>query len=432
VVYIKYNRKSLSKKPIFKHNIPKYVNLPVYCRIRSITVEERLQKLSEFSDSCEYNEFIKGSRDIGVISCGVAFQYARDVFPEASFLKLGMPFPVPVNLINEFSKYVKRIFVVEELDSFVEDSIRTLGIDVTGKEFIPRYGELNSSVIESAAIKAGLLKPSTTERTKYSVPELPARPPLFCPGCPHTGISFILSTVGQRAKILDSKGIGIKESNTIVTGDIGCYTLASLSPFQTIDTTACMGASIGKAIGLEKSGIDSKIIALIGDSTFLHSGIPELIDAVYSNSQITVLILDNGTTAMTGHQEHPGTGITVKGVQTTAVHIEDLVKSLGINDVSIINAFDMKELRTALRHATENKELSVIIVRGSCAMRIKKRSAPLAIDEDLCDKCGVCLKLGCNAIRKDGARIYIDSIMCMGDNCTICQQICPKKAIDKA
>jgi indolepyruvate ferredoxin oxidoreductase alpha subunit len=431
VVDIKYSRQPVQKKSVFKHNVPKYVNLPVYCRIRSITVDQRMQKLAEFSNSFEYNKFILDSKEIGIISSGVAFQYARDVFPRASFLKLGMPFPLPINLVKKFTQNVKNIFIVEELDSFIEDSVSALGIKVIGKEFIPRYGELNTSIIENAAFQAGLLKSKASGKTKYIVPELPSRPPLFCPGCPHTGISFILSTMGQRSKILDSKGLGIRESNMVITGDIGCYTLGALSPFQTIDTTACMGASIGKAMGLEKSGIKSKIVALIGDSTFLHSGMPELINAVYNNSKITVLILDNGTTAMTGHQEHPGTGITVKGIKTKAVHIEELAKSLGINDVSIVNAFDMKGMRSALKNAVDNPELSVIVVRGSCAMRVKQKSAPLKIDEDLCDKCGVCIKLGCNAIRKDGDRIYIDSIMCMGENCTICMQLCPRKAISK-
>jgi indolepyruvate ferredoxin oxidoreductase alpha subunit len=430
VVDINHSREAVQRKSLFKHNIPKYVNLPVYCRTRSITVDERMQKLTEFSDSFEYNQFIPGSKDIGIISCGVAFQYARDVFPDASFLKLGMPFPLPENTVRKFAQQVKKIFVVEELDSFIEDSVSALGIPVIGKKFLPRYGELNTSIIENAAIKAELLK-SKANIKKHVVPELPARPPLFCPGCPHTGVSFILNTMGQRSKILDSKGQGIKESNMVITGDIGCYTLAALSPFQVIDTTACMGASIGKAIGLEKAGIEAKIVALIGDSTFLHSGIPELINAVYNNSKITVLILDNGTTAMTGHQEHPGTGKTVKGEKTKAVDIEKLVKSLGIDDFSIVNAFDMKEIRTTLRKAVDNPELSVIVVRGACAMRVKQKSAPLVIDESLCGKCGVCIKIGCNAIRKDGDKIYIDSLMCMGDNCTICMQLCPDKAIKR-
>jgi indolepyruvate ferredoxin oxidoreductase, alpha subunit len=432
VVDITHPRKTTKTKSVFKHNVPKYVNLPVYCRTRSITVDERMKELAGFSNSFEFNEFIRCSREIGIISSGVAFQYARDVFPDASFLKLGMPFPLPEDSIKKFAGFVKKIFVVEELDSFIEDSISALGISVIGKKYIPRYGELNTSIIENAAVNAGLIKSKANGKPKYVVPELPARPPLFCPGCPHTGVAFILHTMGQRSKILDSKGLGIKESNMIVTGDIGCYTLAALSPFQTIDTTACMGASIGKAMGLEKAGNESKIVALIGDSTFLHSGVPELINARYNNSEITVLILDNGTTAMTGHQEHPGTGKNVKGEDANAINIEKLVKSLGINDVSVVNAFDIKELRSTIRNAVESPNLSVIIVRGSCAMQVKEKSAPLVIDEELCDNCGVCVKLGCNAIRKDGERVYIDSLMCMGDNCTICMQICPHKAIKKS
>jgi len=304
-----------------------------------------------------------------------------------------------------------------------------MGIRVRGKEFIPRVGELNPNIIEEGARSAGLLTDTSYRQRVEMTQDLPRRPPVLCPGCPHTGIFFVLSSIGQRSKLLKSRGKTLNESPLIVTGDIGCYTLATYPPLSTIDTTACMGASIGQALGMEKAGIDKKVVAVIGDSTFMHSGITGVVNGVYDKGQITIIILDNGTTAMTGHQDHPGTGVSAQGKETQKVELESLVRGIGVKDVKVVDAFDIKALRSNLRSSLDNPELSVIIVRGACSVRLPKRSNPGAIDMERCNLCGVCLMLGCSAIQKEGERLLIDPALGVGDACTICQQLCPRQAI---
>ncbi len=429
VVEVKRVRAAPSRQPSFKHDVEKYVMLPVHARLRRPVMEERLVKLAKYAETFPYNQIIWGKRDLGVISSGVAYQYAREVFPSASFLKLGMTYPLPQNLLHNFATQVERAIVVEELDPFLEENIRAMGIKVIGKEFIPRTGELNPLIVEEAGSRAGLLaKP--LHRRRLDLPQgLPGRPPVLCAGCPHTGIFFVLSTMGQRSKLLDSRGKSEKEGKLIITGDIGCYTLATYPPLRAMDTTACMGASIGQALGMAKAGVAGKVVAVIGDSTFLHSGITGVVDAVYNQAKVTILILDNGTTAMTGHQDHPGTGVSAQGRRTKAVNIEQLVRGIGVSDVKVVNAFDMKALRTAVRSSLDNPELSVIIVRGTCSVRLRKRSGQRVVDAERCDNCGTCFMLGCPAIQKLDTQVYIDSTLCSGDACTICEQICPKKAI---
>ena len=429
VVDVDRNR-TATKQPLFKHNIPKYVMLPVYARMRRPIIEERLVKLAAYAETFPFNQIMWGNRNLGIISSGVAYQYAREVFPEASFLKLGMVYPLPHRLIRQFAEGVNKLIVIEELDPFIEEHIQAMGITVSSKEFIPRVGELNPHIVENAAISAGwLTKPQQPKQAMALPPGLPGRPPLLCPGCPHSGIYFVLSTMGQRAKLLDVNGKAQKESKLIVTGDIGCYTLGTYPPLRVLDTTACMGAGIGQALGMEKAGVAPKVVAVIGDSTFLHSGITGVVDAVYNQAQITIVILDNSTTAMTGHQDHPGTGISAQGKKTKTVELERLVRGIGVDDVKVVNAFDMKALRAAAKSSIDNPDLSVIIVRGACVVQVKRRAAPSVIDIEKCDWCGVCLMLGCGAIQKDNERICIDTTLCVGDICTICQQICPKGAI---
>jgi indolepyruvate ferredoxin oxidoreductase alpha subunit len=250
----------------------------------------------------------------------------------------------------------------------------------------------------------------------------------LCPGCPHTGIFFILSTIGQRAKLRKGKTSG--EPKLIITGDIGCYTLATYPPLQAMDTCACMGAGIGQALGANKAGVKNRVVAIIGDSTFLHSGITPLVNAVYNQGRITVIILDNRTTAMTGHQDHPGTGITAQGKETKAVELEQLVRGIGVSDVKVVDAFNLKELRASVRSSLASPELSVIIVRGACPVRVPKRSEARAIDSEKCNQCGVCLLLGCPAIQQnESGQVFIDTALCVGTACTICQQLCPQRAI---
>jgi len=391
-------------------------------------MEERLVRLAAYAETFPLNQVLRGERRLGVITSGVAYQYAREVFPKASFLKLGMTYPLPQKLLRNFAEQVDRVIVIEELDPFLEENIRVLGIKVSGKEFIPRIGELNTRIVEEGSHSVGLAVGTPSPKADIAS-ELPKRPPLLCPGCPHSGIFFVLSSIGQRAKLLDSEGKAIKESKLIITGDIGCYTLATYPPLLAMDTCACMGASIGQALGMEKAGIGNKVVAVIGDSTFMHSGITGLVNAVYNKSQITLIILDNCTTAMTGHQDHPGTGISAQGEITRAVELESLVRGIGVRDVKVVDAFNMKELRANVKSSLDSPELSVIIVRGVCSVRLPERSKPRTIVVDKCNQCGVCLLIGCPAIQKDDEQVGIDAGLCVGDACTICEQICPRQAI---
>jgi len=413
----------------FQHNVEKYVMLPVYARMRRPFMEERLVRLADYAETSSLNRVDWGERHLGVVTSGIAYQYAREVFPDASFLKLGVTYPLPRKLLHNFASQVEKVIVIEELDPFLQESIQAMGIEVAGKEFIPRVGELNPGIIEDRSGTAGLLA-ETSPRQRVDVASgLPRRPPLLCPGCPHTAVFFALGGIGQRSGLKESKNKTPPEPKLIITGDIGCYTLGTYPPLSAMDTCACMGASIGQALGMEKAGIGKKVVAVIGDSTFLHSGIAPLVNAVYNEGQITVLILDNGTTAMTGHQHHPGTGVSAKGKETRAVELEPLVRGMGVNDVRVVDAFKVKDIRAALRSSLDSPELSVVIVRGDCSVRISQRSGPRAVDSDRCNQCGVCLQLGCPAIQSEEGRVYIETALCAGDICTICQQICPQKAI---
>jgi indolepyruvate ferredoxin oxidoreductase alpha subunit len=427
VVDVKRTRTVKNPQPAFLFNPRKYVMLPVYALPRHAEVEKRMLRLAEYCESFPLNRIERNGRKLGVVTSGVAYQYAREVFPEASFLKLGMTWPLPEKMIKEFAAGVDRLIVVEELDPFLQDNIKSMGVRVDGKEFIPLVGELNTRIVAESSLGAGLLPESEKPDTPPPAPGLPRRPPLLCPGCPHTGIYFTLNTIGQRSKLPESRGP--VEPKLIVTGDIGCYTLGALPPLNVLDTTACMGAGIGQALGMERAGVKSKAVAVIGDSTFLHSGITGLVDAVYNEGHITILILDNRTTAMTGHQEHPGTGISAQGKETTAVDIENLCRGIGVKDIKVINAFDLKALRAGLRDSLERPEVSVIIVRGACAMQVRKRENPRKVDIEKCNQCGICLRLGCPAIQSTNGQVSIEPTLCAGDICTICEQLCPQKAI---
>jgi len=429
VVDAKRRRTVKNPQPAFHFNVQKYVMLPVNALPRHAVVEKRLLRLAEYTETFPLNQIMWGKRDLGIVTSGVAYQYAREVFPEASFLKLGMTWPLPQKMIKEFAGKVDKLIVIEELDPFLQENIKAMGIEVTGKEFIPLVGELNTRIVAESSVGAGLLPESEKDNVLPPAQGLPRRPPLLCPGCPHTGIYFVLNTIGQRSRLLEPKNNEPQEPKLIITGDIGCYTLGAYPPLNVLDTTACMGAGIGQALGMERAGIKSKVVAVIGDSTFMHSGITGLVDAVYNNGHITILILDNRTTAMTGHQEHPGTGISAQGQETFAVDIESLCRGIGVKDVKVINAFDLKALRAGVRDSLDRPEVSVIIVRGSCAMQVRKRANLRKVDIEKCDQCGVCLRLGCPAIQSTDGQVFIEPTLCAGDICTICEQLCPQKAI---
>jgi indolepyruvate ferredoxin oxidoreductase alpha subunit len=373
-----------------------------------------------------------GDRSLGIVTSGIAYQYAREVFPGSCFLKLGLTYPLPEKLVRDFAGRVERLVVVEELDPMIQFDLQAMGLKVTGKEFIPRVGELDVDTVANSARNGGLL-PSAGAQQKVDVSSLPKRPPLMCPGCPHSATFHVLSLMGQRAKLPGAKDKTARESKLIITGDIGCYSLGAYPPLNAMDTTACMGASIGQALGMEKAGIDrASVVAVIGDSTFLHSGITPLVDAVYSQSGITVISVDNGTTAMTGHQEHPGTGVSIQGKPVGSVKLEDIVRGVGVKDVKVLNAFDVRALRTAIKESLESPELSVLIVRGDCVTRVRKRSTPNAVDAVKCSQCGTCLLIGCPAIQSDNGRVTIDATLCVGGVCGVCAQVCPKHAIGEA
>jgi indolepyruvate ferredoxin oxidoreductase alpha subunit len=358
---------------------------------------------------------------LGVVTAGVAYHYARDVFPDASFLKLGMTYPLPERMIRDFAAQVERLIVVEELDPFIEEHIRLLGIAVEGKSMFPLCGELDPSVVRQGAIEAGLLPASAAVEVRQpDIPGLPMRPPLLCPGCPHRGV-FLMT---NKLKL-------------VVNGDIGCYTLGFLPPLAALHSCGCMGASIGVAHGVSKAGIAQKNVAVIGDSTFFHTGLPALLNVAYNQSDTVVLILDNRTTAMTGHQQHPGTGQTLMGQPTHAVEFEELARAMGIQEVRTVDPYDLKQVETALRECLDAPGPAVIISRQECALlpQARKQWLPLEVNEERCNGCGLCFQVGCPAIVKSDrldaktqrAMAWIDPLLCTG--CEICAQVCARKAI---
>jgi len=419
-------RAGREKPPGFRHDTQKYVMLPTSARRRRPVIEERLSRLAEYAEAFPFNRVTMAERNLGIITSGVAYQYAREVFPEASFLKLALTYPLPRKQIADFAAQVTRLLIVEELDPFLEHHIKAMGIEVMGKDIIPRIGELNVDIVQEAAEVGRLKSHGPSERMLEPVSGLPQRPPLLCAGCPHSGLFFVLSSLGQRGVLPGGKE---RPPKLIVTGDIGCYTLAAYPPLSAIDTCGCMGASIGQAIGLEKAGAKEKTVAVIGDSTFMHTGITGLIDAVYNQSRICVIILDNETTAMTGHQGHPGTGISASGAKTTRVELEGLVRGAGVKNLTVIDAFDLPALKTGVKAALASNELSVVIARGDCPTLTRARTEPLAIEASLCDQCNVCLLLGCPAIQRNNGGIFIEASLCVGRGCTLCRQLCPRKAI---
>jgi len=429
VVDVKGERKSDLRKPSFIRSPAKFVMVPSNARVRRQAMEDRIIKLQAYVEDFPLNEMLLADRKLGVISDGVAYQYAREVFKDASHLKLATIYPFPSNLISRFAEEVERVVVVEELDPYLEDEVRRLGIAVTGKEFIPIIGELDPEIVERGAIQAGLLqKTSGPAPVPVSpAPQLPARRPQLCAGCPHVAAEFVLRRLGFRTT---SPGKELKEDEFIVTSDIGCYTLGVYPPLAALDTCACMGASIGTALGLEKAGVPNKIVAVLGDSTFMHSGITGLIDVVYNQGSNTIIILDNGTTAMTGHQGHPGTGISAKGAKTQAVDLESLVKGCGVRDVTVVDAFDLKSIESTIKQSVANNEPSVIIVRGPCPLYTRAKSTPYKVGEDECIGCFDCLDVGCPAISILEDEAVIDPEVCTG--CGVCAQICPQGAISES
>ncbi|MDI6840496.1 MAG: indolepyruvate ferredoxin oxidoreductase subunit alpha [bacterium] len=394
-------------------NIQKRMVLPgtSNAMMRHPIVERRLLELKKYSEKFNSNRIEYGNRSLGIITSGIAYQYAKEVFHKASFLKLSMTYPIPDNLIKKFASQVDKLYVIEEGDPFLETHIKALGIAVIGKEKVPVCGELDQSVLkENFGLEVVPLKKKKI--TAGGITKIPARPPVLCPGCPHRGVFYTINRLKLYA-----------------IGDIGCYTLGTLPPLNAMDSYVCMGASIGNVHGLDvalRNKILGKVVAVIGDSTFFHAGIPALIDVVYNKGVSTIIVLDNLTTAMTGHQNHPGTGLTFKGEKTKEILIEDVGKACGVNRVYIVDPYDLKATMEVIKREVKFSEPSLIIARRACALMVKSES-PLKVNLDKCTGCKLCVGLGCPAITMHDKKAWIDPMLCNG--CGMCKQVCVKKAI---
>ena len=400
-------REELPLKPYVK-NVAKNVMVPAFARPKHEVVEKRTAALREWAETAPINQVIWGDKKIGIIAAGSTYMYAREVLGDkASYLKLGMINPLPVKLIRDFASQVETLYVIEELDDVIETHCRKIGVSVIGKELFPWVGEFSQKLLREKLFGA--------EETTYAFPEaVPGRPPVLCAGCPHRGLFFVLNQL-----------------KVMVSGDIGCYTLGASAPLSAIDTTVCMGASISGLHGFNTArGEESaaKSVAVIGDSTFIHSGITGLIDISYNQGISTVIVLDNSITGMTGHQQNPTTGYTLKGDPTAKVSIEKVCNAIGINRVRVVDPYDLKATREAIEEELQVKEPSVIISRRPCALlKYVKHNPPLVIDKESCKGCKACLKLGCPAIRVVNGKASIDDTLCVG--CGLCRDLCKFHAI---
>ncbi len=407
----------------FQRNQRKYVMLPANARVRHLAHLERLSKMEEWAEQAPYNKEEMRLSSIGVVTSGISYQYVRDVVPDASVFKLGLTFPLPKERLKSFASKVERLFVVEELEPYLKEALAISGVVAEGAEFFPRHGELSPRSVRDGFQRAGVLEaPDEKVPRGGSSSPLPAvgpRFPLLCSGCSHATPFFIL-----------------RKLDAVVAGDIGCYTLGATEPLSAMDTCLSMGSSIGIATGLAKAGTTGgrPVVAVLGDSTFLHAGIPPLIDAVHREANITVVILDNGTTAMTGGQPHPATSTGIRGQSAPKVDIAALCSAIGVNMVSVVDPYDVGATSRALLNAISKDGVSVVITARSCVESpVKSRGQAYLVDANLCDGCQLCMNLGCPALGWDFSsekmprRIRIDAALCSG--CTVCAQICPQGAI---
>ncbi len=412
----------------FPRNPAKYTVVPANARRRRPIVEERLRKIAEHAESASCNRIEPGDRTLGIITAGAAYQYAKEVFPAASVLKLGMTWPLPQALIRKFAASVEQLIVLEELDPFVEEAVKLLGLPCRGKEIFPLIGELDPCTVRAAAIRAGLLPESArVPVTGVDVGPLPDRPPVLCPGCPHRGAFYVLSKL-----------------KVPVNGDIGCYTLGLAPPLNAIHTCGCMGAGIAQAHGAVKAGSPERHVAVIGDSTFFHTGLPALANITYNQSPVVTIIMDNRVTGMTGHQQNPGTGRTLQNKAVPAIALEPLVRALGIKHVKTVGAYDVREIEDTLKEYLRLDEPAVLITLEPCALlpEARKRWQTLEVIGDKCNGCTLCFRVGCPAILRSPApaangdelderygrpKALIDPTLCTG--CEVCAQVCPREAI---
>ena len=393
----------------YEKDIAKYVMMPANAKKRHPFVEERTKKLIEYAETSGINRVEKGDGEIGIITSSTSYLYAKEVFgSSASVLKLGMANPLPVKLILDFAKSVKKLYVIEELDPIIENHCKALGLEVIGKDALPITGEFSQNLI---AEKLGIEK---TEGVAFNE-QLPMRPPAMCSGCPHRGIFYVLS-----------------KNKITVLGDIGCYTLGAVAPLNAMHMTLCMGGSVSsihgfnKALGDEAQG---NTVAVIGDSTFMHSGMTGLANIAYNQSNSTVIILDNSITGMTGHQQNPTTGFNIKGDPAGKIDLEALCKSMGFNRVCVVDPYDLKATEEAVKEELSVDEPSVIISRRPCVLlKYVKTNPPLSVDTDKCRSCKACMKLGCPSISFRDGKAHIDNTLCTG--CGVCKQLCHFDALN--
>ncbi|MGN1050981.1 MAG: indolepyruvate ferredoxin oxidoreductase subunit alpha [Acutalibacteraceae bacterium] len=392
----------------YKKNSSKYIMTPGNAKRRHPFVEERTKKLTALAENCHYNRVEMGSSNFGIITSGTCYQYVREALgEEVSVLKIGLINPLPVDLIKNFAEKFQKVYVIEELDGIIESHCKNIGVDVIGKEVFSCIGEFSQETIKevfSKEIVPGEIADS----------EIPIRPPVMCAGCPHRGLYYVLA-----------------KNKITVLGDIGCYTLGSNPPLDSLDSTLCMGASVSGLHGFNKaseSQSEKKTVCVIGDSTFMHSGITGLVNIAYNESNSTVIILDNSITGMTGHQQNPTTGYNIKGDPAGKIDLESLCKSIGINLVTVVDPYNLKECEEAVKAHLETDEPSVIISRRPCMLlKYVKPLPPLSVDREKCKGCKRCMGLGCPAISFKDKKAQIDFTQCVG--CTVCKELCAFDAI---
>ncbi len=392
----------------YERDISKFVMMPAMAKGRHVYVEKRMEAMAADGSSFPVNRAEYKDTSIGFITSGIPYQYVKEVFPDASVLKLGMVHPLPKKMIEEFASKVDKLYIFEELEPVIEEQVKSWGISAIGKEIFTRQGEYSANMLRRVIL---------SENQEAQPAEVPARPPILCPGCPHRSVFTVLKKLKIHA-----------------AGDIGCYTLGAVAPLSVIDTTICMGASISSLHGMEKAKGKEYIkdwVAVIGDSTFMHTGVNSLMNMVYNQGSGTVIIVDNSTTGMTGHQDHAATGKTLKGEIVPAISIYHFCKAIGIEHVVEVNAFDLPMLEKTIKEETARDAVSVIITKSPCVL-LKGNVFPdvCAPIPEKCKKCGACLKPGCPALtRKEDGSIAIDATMCNG--CGLCMQLCPFDAIGK-
>ena len=418
----------------YPRNAKKYVMVPANARKRHPVIEQIILDLADFGERFEANRIEMRSKELGIITTGVSYQYAREVFPDASILKLGMVYPLPGKLIRSFAKNVDKLIVLEELDPFIEEQVRCMGVPLFDPEqrdelapntklIFPMTGELDPAIVRQSAIRAKLIEVPDEKKTQGRIElgmALPGRPPVLCPGCPHRSSLYVLHKMGVP-----------------INGDIGCYTLGVTPPLNAIDTCGCMGASIGVAHGAAVAGDKERHFAVLGDSTFFHTGMPALLNVAYNQSNVITIIMDNRITGMTGHQENPGTGRTLQQKETVTIEFEPLVKALGISKVLTVEAYDVELIEKTLKNWVKEDGPAVLITRHGCALlpEERKKWMPLTVIKEKCNGCTICFRIGCPAILKSETMdakynrplAEIDPLMCTG--CEICARVCPRDAI---